>query len=231
MKKLLLIGPGSSIIDFFPPTDDYTILSFAGTFDWFINNDIAPDYWTFLDPNSVISIQDKLNGSFLTKVKSKTTLIYNDFQGSDDFYKKGLSTSRGSNWVINSFGKTIFPKFKQYFKDSISLPSQLNNNQLSLKTDNHCIITHGPRPNTCKFSCFVLPMVFYLFPQIENIDVIGFGDYYQPRAYSNSSADYHQYIQSFNIIYLQIKTYLEENNISIKFLNKDSYYKSLEWKK
>jgi hypothetical protein len=231
MKPLLLIGPGSSIIDFIPPTDNYTILSFAGTFDWSINNDITPDYWTFLDPNSVILIQDKLNGSFLTKVKSKTTLIYNDFQGSSDFYKKGFSTSRGLTWNNNIFGKEILPKFKDKFKDILQLPSQVSINKLLSDSSKHCIVKHGPRPNICKFSCFIFPMIFYLFPQVKNIDVIGFGDYSKPRAYTNSSIDYHQYIQSFNIIYSQIKTHLKENNISINFLNKNSYYKKLEWKK
>lgn len=231
MKKLLLIGPGSSIAGFTPSTDNYIILSFAGTFDWFINNDIAPDYWTFLDPNSVVSLQDKLNGTFLTKVKSKTTLIYNDFQGSYMFYKKGFSTSRGLAWNNGIFGKEIFPKFKGKFKNTIQLSSKVHINKLLINGSSHCIISHGRRPNPCKFSCFILPMIFHLFPQEKNIDVIGFGDYYTPRAYSNSTADYFQYIQSFNIIHPQIKKYLEENNININFLNKDSYYKKLEWKK
>lgn len=231
MKKLLIVGPGSSVVNFTPPTDDYIILSFAGTFDWFINNDIAPDYWTFLDPNSVISIQDKLNGSFLTKVKSKTTLIYNDFQGSGDFYKKGFSTSRGLTWNNDIFGKEILPKFKDKFKNTLQLSSQVSINKLLNDSNKHCIIKHGPRPNPCKFSCFIFPMIFHLFPQIKNLEVIGFGDYSSPRAYSISSSDYGEYIQSFNIIYPQIKTYLEENNININFFNKNSYYKKLEWKK
>lgn len=231
MKDILLVGPGSSISNFSLSTDDYTILSFAGTFDWFINNNITPDYWTFLDPNSVILIQDKLSGSFLTKIKSKTTLIYNDFQGSDEFYKKGFSTSRGLTWNSNIFGKEILPKFKDKFKNTIQLPSQVSTNKLLNDNNKHCIIKHGPRPNPCKFSCFIFPLIFYLFPQVKNIDVIGFGDYSSPRAYSNSSSDYHQYIQSFNIIYPQIKSYLEKNSININFLNKNSHYKKLEWKK
>jgi hypothetical protein len=231
MKNLLLIGPGSSILDFKPPSNDCTILSFAGTFDWFITHNIAPKYWTFLDPNSVMSIQDKIPSHFLPKLKSTTTLVYSDFQGTNKFYENGFSTSRGSLWNNDVFRKKILSEFTKKFKNTMLIPSKVSKNKLLTNSDSHCNVTHGPRPNPCKFSCFVLPMVFYLFPQIKNIDVIGFGDYSYPRAYSNSCADYNQYIQSFQIISPQIKQYLENNNICINFLNKNSYYKELKIKK
>jgi hypothetical protein len=46
-----------------------------------------------------------------------------------------------------------------------------------------------------------------------------------------SSGGYGGYKLSFDLMLETHKKYLKENNINIKFLNNNSYYKKLEWKK
>jgi hypothetical protein len=235
MKKLLIIGPGSSIKNFTLTRDDYTILSFAGTFDWFKINNHPPDYWTFFDPNSAVIFLENLkllkplNSSINTPLP--TTLIYNDFQGKRDFYNLGFTTTRGFRWNINQFNIEILPELSKYFKEVIKIPSTININSLNTNPSTHNIITHGKGVNFCKFSSNVLPLIYYYFPNFKHIDVVGFGDYSSPRAYQSSSLGYDGFKSSFDLMFSHHKKYLEDNKINIKFLNNNSYYKKLEWKK
>tara|TARA_R110002153_G_scaffold73906_3_gene192631 strand:+ start:5969 stop:7858 length:1890 start_codon:yes stop_codon:yes gene_type:complete len=233
MKKILLVGPGSSLLTFkLSNRKDYVLFATPGTFLWFYKNNITPDYWIFLDPNSVNillkQIQNKFSKEYLNRLKKDTTILYHSLQGTDSFYEAGMSTSRGRSWNQEVFGKVILPEFLQYFSTTRILPYKILENKLEITPDTPCIATHGRRPNTCKFSSYILPTVFSLFTDTKRVDIIGFGDYENPRAYSNSSDDYNQYKQSHKILLPELQKHILNNKVHLNFLNRTSYYKPLE---
>lgn len=230
MKNILLIGPGSSILDYkLEENKDYTIIAFAGTFDWFVNNDTVPDYWTFFDPNSIyvlIKNLDKISSqAFLDKIKGKTTLIYNDIQGGPEFYKAGFTTSKGIKWNSNK----ILENFGNYFNKVEKVKTGTKVNTLEVSSEVHNIITHGRGINMCKLSSNLLTLIYHKFKDIESISTIGFGDYDLPRAYQASAKGYTGFKLSFDRMLEAHKKYLKDSNIDVKVLNKNSYYKKLEW--
>lgn len=232
MKNILLVGPGSSILDYKPEKNkDYTVITFAGTFDWFVKNNTVPDYWTFFDPNSIYILLNNLNKknseAFFDKIKKKTALIYNDIQGGPEFYKAGFTTTRGMKW--NS--KNTLENFGKYFSKVEIVKTGTKVDTLEVSNEVHNIITHGRGINVCKLSSNLLPLVYHKFKNIKSISIIGFGDYNSPRAYQESSKGYTGFKKSFDKMVEQHKKYLKDSNIDVKVLNENSYYKKLEWKK
>ena len=107
-EKLILIGPGDSINSLSPTDIAAPTLTFSGTLDWFYENNIYPSYWCFIDPTTVMSLLDKYENpleadefgythkkrkKWLKGLKENTVLLYNHFQGKEEFYDKGLTTT------------------------------------------------------------------------------------------------------------------------------------------
>ena len=260
-EKLILIGPGDSINSLSPTDIDAPTLTFSGTLDWFYENNIYPSYWCFIDPTTVMSLLDKYENpleadefgythkkrkKWLKGLKENTVLLYNHFQGKEEFYDKGLTTTKGKKWLINHFGKTVFPYFKSLFKDTVSIPTVITSEDYTslLSYKNHypyCpLIKHGrvgfsSSQNTDKFTSYVLPLSVFYFKNLKNIKCIGFGDYNKPRAYSTNknnpkgnSHGYEGFIKSYKILYPLIHEVLIKNRIKINFTNRNSHYLNLE---
>ena len=100
-EVLYLIGPGASLQDFdVSEIGDNPTLNFSGTMDWFYDNNIYPNYWCFIDPFTVEVFLKHLEKHterhpWLLNMRKHTTLLYNDFQGTDEFYNSGFTTSQG----------------------------------------------------------------------------------------------------------------------------------------
>ena len=233
---LYLIGPGSSISDFNPEQlGDNPTLTFSGTLDWFYENNIYPTYWCFIDPYTVIVLLHSILSSpektkWAEGLKDNTTLLYNHFQGTNEFYSEGLTTSQGLRWCVDEFGGQTFPAFKTLFKEAKSLHTKVATEDYSLLFgDLGCpLIKHPTRENTDKFTSYVIPLAVYYFTKLKNIYSIGFGDYNQPRAYTTNSHGYESFLKSYNILFPLVKQVLEKKKIGITFINRDSYYKALE---
>jgi len=245
-KTIYLIGPGRDKLNFelnfgINVLKNQTTLSFSSDLMWFHDNNIYPTFWTFLDPNSVVNILNKketntYNDEWFKGLKTHSTLIYNDFQGTDEFYHKGFTTSRGSSWNKNTFGSKILPTMGSHFKNVIKLPSIILNNNYSLfykdnTTNESPVISQGPNINTDKFSCYVLPLVISYFTNLTEINCLGFGDFGFPRLCTGTSLGYEGYKVSYQKIKNELISLLKYKNINVKFYNKDSYFKELEWKK
>ena len=232
---LYLIGPGSSIFDFDSnQLGDTPTLTFSGTLDWFYNNNIYPTYWCFIDPYTVVVLIDSILKSpektkWAEGLKDNTTLLYNHFQGTSEFYSEGLTTSQGLRWCVDQFGDIIFPSFKTLFKEAKSLYTKVATEDYKLLFgDLGCPLIKHPTPeNTDKFTSYVLPLSIYYFTKLKNIISVGFGDYNQPRAYTSNSAGYEGFLKSYNILKPLVKEVLEKKKIDITFINKDSYYRHL----
>ncbi len=242
-KQILLLGPGASTKRFKPSdVDKITTISFSGNIDWFASNNISCDYWTFLDPNSTLYFLENIKSGvyskeWLSKIKNNTTLLYNTFQGTDDFYNKGFTTSRGKQWNTNIFGGEVLPELGKYFKDVNTISEYVNNNSYDshyIDRDASALVKHildGTAYNTDKFICFVLPIVISLFPELYKVYSVGFGDFNEPRINTGTTLGYEGFILSYNRMKTALIDLLKHNNIELEFINKNTYFKDLEWKK
>ena len=239
-KEIYLIGPSKSKVGHdVSDLKDKVTLSFSGDLVWFNDNNLHPTYWTFLDPNSTLYIFDrhrnnKYSPEWFSKLKEKSNIIFNDFQGTDSFYEKGFTTSRGKAWNRDKFGKEILPNLCEQFKETIKVPTVVLESSYESfykdKTkDTTPIVKHEEGVNTDKLSCFILPLVLSYFTELESIKCIGFGDFNQPRLYNGLSLGYEGYKLSYRRMEKDLKHLLKYKNVKIEFLNKDSYFKELEW--
>lgn len=243
-KEIYVIGPGSSKHQFDPNIlNNKVSFYFSDDLMWFNNNNIHPTYWSFLDPFTTTYIENNLknkkyNINWFNQLKEKSNIIFNDFQGTNIFYELGFSTKYNIKWNSEIFGVQILPRICSYFKNTIKVKSIILYNNFDSFYDNSknqsdvCpIIRHGPRINNDKFSCFVLPLLISYFPELKSIYSIGFGDFTTPRTSNNNKLGYDGYIKSYEMIKDELIKLLKYKNISVKFYNKDSYFKELEWKK
>jgi len=240
-NEIIIIGPSEGKLGYdVNKLEGKTTFNFSGDLMWFHDNNIYPTYWTFLDPNSTMYIFDrfksgKYNQEWLEGLRQNTTLIYNDFQGTDRFYNEGLTTSRGQVWNREEFGNKLLPQLATFFKDTISLPSVILRNNLDSFFDERkhlCpMVKHEKGINNDKFSCFILPMVLSYFEQLELIHAIGFGDFTKPRLYNGLSLGYSGYKLSYQRMKEDLLKVLKHKNVNVTFENKDSYFNELTWKK
>lgn len=238
-KEIYLIGPGQSKLNYdISNLENKIIFNFSGDLIWFSENNIYPTYWTFLDPNSTTYLLDRIqnkkyNLTWFEGLKKHSNIIFHEFQGTNEFYKEGFTTSRGVNWNTNEFGKKILPIICSFFKETIKVPHIiLQNNFDSFYNPqlNHLspIIRHGPNINNDKFICYILPLVLSYFKELKQIKCIGFGDFDKPRLYNNNSGGYEGYKLSYEKVKNKLIDLLKYKEISIEFNNKDSYFIELE---
>ena len=236
-EVLYLIGPGSSLQNFdVSKIGNNPTLNFSGTMDWFYDNNIYPSYWCFIDPFTVETFLKHIEKHterhpWFLGLSKHTTLLYNDFQGTDKFYDEGFTTSQGKQWNRERFGGYYFPLLKQYLKESISIKSKPTIEDYSLLTNSDlCPVVKHPEwgKNTDKFTSYVLPLAIHYFPNLKKIISIGFGDYNQPRAYTTNSHGYEGFKLSYLTLGPLIKSMLDFKNIIITFENRDSHYIDLE---
>ena len=234
-NSILLIGPGDSIKDLNPSPHQQT-LAFSGDFKVFQDINFVPDYWTFLDPNTLVYLYNshkkgEISRGFIEKLKSKTTLLYNNFQEDGSFYQYGLTTSRGETWIKGEFKNEILPYIKNLFKNSIKIECVTTNDYLVEEIEAHEYYkkhTMIENPED-KFSKFILPLVFYYFPNVKDIYSIGFGDFDFPRYKCpiGETNDYNSFKSSFNSVKFKLSNYLHKSKKQIIFLNSESYFNQL----
>jgi len=243
-KRVLLLGPGESSSRF--NTGDLgkiTTISFSGNIDWLAENNVHTDYWTFFDPNSTLYVLNNIESGkypkeWINKLKKNTTLLCNKFIGTDDFYDNGFTTSRGSQWNREVFGEQILPKLSNdIFAGIEKVDQQVNQNTYDsyYKDPSKCpLVVHtgfdpqGRKLNTDKFICFILPLVLTHFTELREIYSVGFGDYDDVRINTGTKEGYESFKISYNMMKEKTKDLLKHRGVSIKFINKDSYFKELE---
>ena len=263
IEKILLIGPGNSLETLDPNLLKITqSLYFGSSFNWFEKNRVCPTYYTFIDPNTITYFDSLINGisnydkthpnrydyrnyisyltntlpyskDFITHLSKTTTLMYGDLQGSKDFYKKGLTTSRGPGWFMGEYKNDVLPRVESNFKKVTKFLQTICVDDYSsfyIPSLEHYspYITHGSNVNTDKFVCYILPLVLSYFKELKEIECIGFGDFNKPRLHNNTMEGYDGYKASYERMKDQLINLLNFKNISINFKNKDSYFIELE---
>ena len=236
-ETLFLVGPGQSVQDFNPSDlQGRPTLTFSGTMDWFFEHNIYPTYWCFIDPFTVETLLKNIESNpkkaeWAEGLKDNTTLLYNHFQGTNEFYQRGLTTSQGQVWNIQAFGQIYFPQLKSMLKESISLQTEVVNEDYSLllTREKYPLIKHPEYgKNTDKFTSYVLPLALYYFANLKEIISVGFGDYDKPRAYTTNAEGYEGFQLSYQKLGPMVKNTLDNLNILIRFINRNSYYLDLE---
>jgi hypothetical protein len=263
IKKILLIGPGDSLETLDPNLlKTTTSLCFGSSFKWFEKNNVCPTYYTFIDPNTITYFDSLINGisnydkthqnrydyrnyisyltnnspyskEFINYLSKTTTLMYGDLQGSQDFYSKDLTTSRGPGWFMGEYKNDVLPRVGSHFKKVIKFSQTVCVNNYSsfyipsLKNLSP-YITHGPNVNTDKFTCYILPLVLSYFKELKEIECVGFGDFNKPRLHNNTMGGYGGYKISYERMKDQLINLLNFKNVSISFKNKNSHFIELE---
>lgn len=236
-KEIYIVGPGSSLNDVdVSLLKDKVIFNFSGDLTWFNDNIIYPTYWTFLDPNSTLYIlerikQERYNTNWLSGLKENSFLLYNDFQGSNDFYDVGYSTSRGRKWNSREFGDRILPLLQEKFAKTFIVPTTVRLNEygpLEEVTTKAPLVKHERGTNTDKLTCFIIPMALHLLPELKKINCIGFGDFDTPRISNGTMLGYKGYKLSYDRMKEKTITLLKNRKVSIVFFNKSSYFIELE---
>ena len=231
-KEILIIGTGPTLKEITKEiADKYTTIAFSQSIGYLISeNQIFPDYWTFFDPNSYFIVKDDID-NYKMEMKNKVTIIIPDLYRNyvDDKFH-GKFTTRAN---MKNFNKLMYED-NDYCKELFHLTPDIidlkfgNNIPYNINFhDSFKILLHDVY-NIDKFAAFILPMVFYLFRNIETIYSIGFGDFTGPRANGIMCKDYPHYIKSFDFFESYFKEYLHQNSIDIEFLEGDrSYFNKL----
>lgn len=256
-EKLLLVGPSSKIevygADYFEEKkkDGFKILAYSGAVHHFKDIGFKPDYFSFIDPNTISH-----NIDFFEKdpFLNNTTLLIGDLykDGFKDFFRLGLTchTLKQKAYLFERI-KTL--KFLENFKNVFACEmkrakgatsghaSELFKDTVECDLIIHVIETnpvfnpyamhHQPfskeflfisgrkGENMDKFTCFLMPLVFYFFKDLKEIKTLGFGEFNHPRYrvhdHSNISLKlgYKEFMTTAQRNLPLIKSHLKERDI------------------
>lgn len=238
VHEIIVCGSGNSVS--YIPDDllnTVPVMCFSNfAMKWMADKDAAPDFWSFLDPNSalilnkLIKTKEDSNSTWKSKL-SVTTMIHHNFQGNATFYDKYKLTCRhGKNWVSNTFPTAVLSDLVSTFGKTIVLNPQVHQDGLDLNThdpnwsiENCPFVQHSNRSiNSDKFTTVVLPMCLSVFPNLKRIYVAGFGDFTIPR-YDGDSQGYSSYRKSIDLLVHSTMNIIKEKGISLVFFNDRSY--------
>tara|TARA_Y100001938_G_scaffold150550_1_gene242011 strand:+ start:4138 stop:4875 length:738 start_codon:yes stop_codon:yes gene_type:complete len=239
-KKILIIGPSPDLANFNKEyilnhkSKDYTLFCYADVIKYFKKYNIEPDYFSFVDPNTIDNFYDLIKSG----VCKNTSMI------TPDIYSNNLEGFFKANYTCNHLQKVgnykrvleMLSNITSYFKKNITKKYTLYENvpsilETSIDFKKTCILFRGDRvTNRCKLSYHILPLIFNHFPLIKEIKLIGFGHYDSPRILSplqNNSKGYSEYKISYQILKPFLNKFLIDNNIKLHFDGAESYYKEL----
>lgn len=217
-SKVLLLGPAldkkttKKYIES-KRQDGYVIISFSSSSMFFLKDiSLSPDFHIFIDPQSYCHVLSEINPDFFADV---------NFLGYEMFnYESILNVNKKINGNPK-FGISGFIKNKSYlslyktnpiietYKNCFAQnPTFILNNEKSAIKQNICFqddlyrFTNGSG-EIDKLTYFLLPMVFYWFKCIKNLDLKGFGLFNQQRYKGGNTSSYKKYKQAYDkIVYL-----------------------------
>lgn len=236
VKKLLLVGPSSRIRELHRDeyeryrTAGYKIFCYTGGISYLSENDIRPEYFSFLDPQTY-GVHHKC---FVDDYFKDTTLVIARLYDFDlsTFKQLGLTCGTMRRRHPKLLKEFITLDFMNKFKDVIS-PVPLANvgigspNFLDRDWRQEYNLIHNAPTNTDKFACFVLPTILYCFPEVTEIVTVGFGDLDVPRAANGSTGGYPEFSTSFKAMIPSIVSNFNKHNIKLQFIHNNLYSKAL----
>lgn len=242
--KLLLVGPSAKIkeygIGYFKEKkeDGFEVLSYTGSIYHFKKIGFKPDYFSFIDPNTIATDIDLFErDSFFNNTNLLIADLYRN--GFKDFFDKGF-TCNNLKRQTELFKRTKTLKFLDNFKNVFAVEMK----RVAFYSDEegfHSVTIHLPSchvktsaegpdftkeflfiseelgKNTDKFTCFLMPLAFYFFKDLKEIKTLGFGEFSYPRYKeqipSLTGRGYKEFMESSERNLPLIKAHLKERDI------------------
>ena len=251
--KLLLVGPSNGIStmkkEFFAKkkTEGFTIVSFSSSLKFLLKLGVEVDYWSFIDPKTWVYVgtrKDEGGKKILTfpDLSEVSILAPNFYDDKWDKFKKSGFTSSGIWFATTVAARAMELQFRALikninyeatFKDVHFIKPKIiiigKEKQENLDFGKQFYLFRS-KQNVDKFSCFLLPLCFYFFNDISEIECVGFGHFGVGRAVqTKNKRGYPDFKKSFHLMKDSLKNYLEENQIDISF-DGGSYFKDLKWR-
>ena len=234
-NKLLVVGPSNDVrnfdADYFlnKKQEGYTTISFSNSLSKFLDLKIEPDIWTFFDPFTVNYYLD----IFEKESFNSTSLL------TLDLYDRKLTKMVEQGFPLKNISKNKRFKdrffnldFSDIFKQHINISFEvITKNQALKKTDyfnnDKFFLIKPNRGNQCKFTSYIVPLLFCYFEKITDITFIGFGQFegrYIDAKNVRGTKEYKLWFETFKGL---LKKFLSESNVNIKFEGKPSFYQQL----
>ena len=234
-NKLLIVGPSFDLqfLSFEVLEEKrnkgYKILSYGDSVKRFFELNFDPDYWTFVDPNTVLHFQKEIRSGRFSNIQLIVPDLYSF--GCKNFYDCGytsINLEKNKNLFFDlelSFDKNFKKYDKLDFQTIRGVGDQVNykeNLYIHLRKDLIDFL------NPCKFSYNLLPLIFFVFKGCKKFEFLAFGQYHLPRYFNNSSGDYLFYIKCYEQIKPKFIDYIKDNQLDLRFLGNESYFKELQ---
>lgn len=215
----------------------YVIISFSSSSMFFLKDiSMSPDFHVFIDPQSYCHVLSDLGTdpfagvNFLGYEMFNYESILNVNKKINGNSKFGISDFIKNKSYLSMYEKNpIIETYKNCFIQNPTLI--LNNEESAIKQnihfqDNLCRFTNG-KGEIDKLTYFLLPIIFYWFKYIKNLDLMGFGFFDQQRYKGGNTSSYKKYKQAYDkILYVYKNTEtLPKIRVSI---DHDSYFYSLK---
>lgn len=233
--KLFVVGPSFDLqlLDLqtlqAKRSQGYKIFSYGDSIKRFFELNFEPDYWTFVDPNTVFHFQDEIKSGKFNNIELIVPDLYSD--NCKNFYGCGYSSinlernkdlffelEQGFSQVFKKYTKLDFEPIKG-IGDKINYKQKL---YVHLRKDLIDFL------NPCKFSYNLLPLIFFVFKDYKKFEFLAFGQYNLPRYFNKSSGDYIFYVKCYEQIKPNFIKYIKDNQLNLTFVGNESYFKELE---
>ena len=252
MVKLLLVGPSDTIknydLDYFQTARKlgYVICCYSGAITHFRNIGFHPDYYTFIDPGTVIMFDEWewfKNGDGIENINLLTYNLYTD--DLKKFFDRGLSCNTAREKWPERFQhfKSIMinNKFKNDYKyDVINFMNPYNNIQDNIMEFNNTFLISGQGKNVDKFVGCMLPLVLSHFTSdsgtndISEIKCLGFGDFVHKQRITkykdniSDGSEFEEYWGTFKKLFPKYKQYFKHTNIDFNFEYENQFSNTFE---
>jgi len=245
IEKILLIGPSSDITNFNKEyllkhkEENYKLFCYADVLNFFVTHGVQPDYFSFVDPNTLDNQYDSIKSGFCKNTTIITPNIYHNKLSK--FFKIGYTCNhlqKVGNFkrvlkLLSEICETPNLHFKQYDDKEFNLSKVDINILKSLNFKETYTLFQGDRStNRCKLSYVIFPLILHHFSDIKEIKLIGFGHYNSPRSYlntvKNNTKGYSEYKTTYQIIKPFLQDFFRKNNIKVHFDGAKSYYDELK---
>ena len=189
--KVLLVGPTSKIqeygLEYFSEARQkgYKIIVWSGGINLFRDIGFPPDYYSFLDPLSMMW-RDEAKKLKKSKIMKDVCLIIADMydgifynKGGCKYYKMGYTCNKAESESEELKKQFIKQLSTNTFKKTLKIqPSNLIADDVKNSIDfNKCFyLLTDPGKDTDKLTSFLIPLVLYYFNDVKLIKCLGFGD-------------------------------------------------------
>lgn len=244
IKKILLIGPSSDVTNFNKEyllkhkEENYKLFCYADVLKFFVTHEVQPDYFSFIDPNTIDNQYDVIKSGFCKNTTIITPNIYHNKLSK--FFNIGYTCNHLKKVgdykrvlkLLSEICKMPGLYFKRYADKEFNLSKADLNTLKTLDFKETYTLFQGDKStNRCKLSYFIFPLILHHFPLIEEIKLIGFGHYDNPRSLSpikNNVRGYSEYKTTYQIIKPVLQDFFRKNNIKVHFDGAKSYYDELK---